>query len=76
MHEIYASLNGALGLDDVELLSAKQIQLAGELFCEGHSFLPESVIFAVCYFTVCNMCNFVLYFCFVAIFYTFCGPFY
>ena len=24
---IYASLNGALGLDDVELLSAKQIQL-------------------------------------------------
>jgi len=25
--EIYASLNGALGLDDVELLSAKQIRL-------------------------------------------------
>jgi len=24
---IYASLNGALGLDDVELLSAKQIRL-------------------------------------------------
>ena len=31
---IYASLNGALGLDDVELLSAKQIRLTGELFCE------------------------------------------
>jgi len=29
--EIYASLNGALGLDDVELLSAKQIRLTGEL---------------------------------------------
>jgi len=27
-------LNGALGLDDVELLSAKQIRLTCELFCE------------------------------------------
>ena len=27
-------MNGALGLDDVELLSAKQIRLTGELFCE------------------------------------------
>jgi len=27
-------VNGALGLDDVELLSAKQIQLTEELFCE------------------------------------------
>jgi len=31
---IYATLNGALGLDDVELLSAKQIRLTGELFRE------------------------------------------
>jgi len=34
---IYASLNGALGLDDVELLSAKQIRLTGELFFEWHA---------------------------------------
>jgi len=34
---IYASLNGALGLDDVELLRAKQIRLTGELFCESHA---------------------------------------
>jgi len=27
-------LNGALGLDDVELLSGKQSRLTGELFCE------------------------------------------
>jgi len=39
--------------------------------------LPESVLsFAACYLTVCSICKFVLYFCFVAIFCTFCGPFY
>jgi len=27
----------ALGLDDVELLSAKQIRLTGKLFCEWHA---------------------------------------
>ena len=32
VYEIYASLNGALGLDYVELLSAKQIRLTAELF--------------------------------------------
>ena len=57
-----ASLNAALGLDDVELLSAKQIQLTEELFCEWRTCLSESVSFAACYFTVCNMCKFVLYF--------------
>ena len=31
---IYASSNGALGVDDVELLRANQIRLTGELFCE------------------------------------------
>jgi len=35
--DFYVSLNGALGLDDVELLSAKQIRLTGELFCEWHA---------------------------------------
>jgi len=54
----------------------KQIRLTGELFCEWRACLPESVSFAACYFTVCSMCKFVLYFCFVAIFCTFCGPFY
>jgi len=41
-------LNGALGLDDVELLSAKQIWLTGELllFCEWRACLPVSVTFA------------------------------
>jgi len=43
---MYASLNGALGLDDVELLSAKQIRLTRELFCEWHACLPVSVTFA------------------------------
>jgi len=33
--EIYANLNGALGVDDVEFLSAKQIRLTGELFSSG-----------------------------------------
>jgi len=72
----YASLNGALGLDDIELLSAKQIRLTGEFFCEWRACLPESVSFAACYFPVCSICKFVLYFCFIAIFCTFCGPFY
>ena len=43
MDVIYASLNGALGLDDVELLSAKQIRLTGELFCEWRACLTVSV---------------------------------
>jgi len=79
-------LNGALGLDDVELLSGKQSRLTGELFCEWRACLPESVRFGACYLTVCSInCyllmvdyvnNFFLYFCFVVIFCTFCGPFY
>ena len=44
--EIYASLNGALGLDNVELLSVKQIGLIGELLCEWRACLPISVTFA------------------------------
>jgi len=65
------------GPDDVELLSATQIQLTEQLFCERawcacrELRLPESVSFAACYcFIVCTRCNFVLYFCFVAIFCT------
>jgi len=46
MDVMYASLNGDLGLDDVELLSAKQIRLTGELFCEWRACLPVSVTFA------------------------------
>jgi len=34
---VYASLNGTLGLDYVELLSTKQIRLTAELFCEWHA---------------------------------------
>jgi len=41
---IYASLSGALGLDDVELLSAKQIRLTGELFCEWRACRAEYCI--------------------------------
>jgi len=65
---MYASLSGSLGLDDVKLLSAKQIRLRGELFCEWRACLPESVSLAACYLTVCSICRVVLYFCFVAIF--------
>ena len=43
---IYASLNGALGLGDVELLSTKQIRLTDELFCEWRTCLLISVTFA------------------------------
>ena len=39
------SLNGSLSLDDVELLSAKQIRLTGELFYEWRACLPVSVTF-------------------------------
>jgi len=57
---INASLNGALGLDDVELLSGKQSRLTGELFCEWRAFLPESVIFGACYLTVCSITCYLL----------------
>jgi len=42
-------LNGALRLDDVELLSAKQIRLTGELFCEWRACLPVT-----CYLLMMN----------------------
>jgi len=58
--EIYASLNGALGLDDVELLSRKQSRLTGELFCEWRACLPESVSFGACYLTVCSITCYLL----------------
>jgi len=61
----------------------------GELFCEWRACLLVSVSFAAWYLTVCSitcylllvdngLCKhkFVLYFCFVTIFCTFCGPFY
>jgi len=46
---MYASLNGAFGLDDVGLLSATQIWLPQQLFCEWRVCLPESVSFSACY---------------------------
>jgi len=45
---IYASLNGALGLDDVALLSAKQIRLTGELFCEWHAISNFYYMLGLC----------------------------
>jgi len=57
---IYASLNGALGLDDVKLLSGKQSRLTGELLCESRACLPESVSFGACYLTVCSITCYLL----------------
>jgi len=59
---IYASLNGPLDLDDVELLSGKQSRLTGVVLRVACMFtgLPESVSFGACYLTVCDITCYLL----------------
>ena len=44
---IYATLTRALDLDDVELLSAKQIRLTAELFREWHACQYDNFYYMV-----------------------------
>ena len=85
--EIYASLSGALGLDDVELLSAKQNsayrRVILRLACvfTGISNFRYMVGLFDClqYYLLLvdvGLCKRKFVLCFVGIVCTFCGPFY
>jgi len=81
-----------LGLDDVELLTATNIRLTEQLFCEWRAYRNRlclekamenfvyrylmSYAYYSFIFSLCTRSKFVLYFCFVTIFCTFCRPFY